>query len=89
MMDHRMIQEHLGLAEEHVAESEEVVAKQLDAEFAASRTLRHLLIVVEPLYLVALQRLFDHLDRLSEVLVIPDPWAWQNGLAKLRCWGWA
>lgn len=67
---------------------ERTVAGQLDAELAETSTLRHLLIIVEPLYLLALQRVFDHLDRLSQVTAIPNPWAWRDGLAHLHNWGW-
>jgi len=35
---------------------------QLDAEFTAAPNLSRMLIIVEPLYLLALQRAFDHLD---------------------------
>lgn len=68
---------------------EQTVSIQLDAEFTETPSLSHLLIIVEPLYLLALQRLFDHLDRLGTVTLIPDPWAWHDGLAALHQWGWA
>lgn len=68
---------------------EQTVSAQLDAELAETPSLRHLLIIVEPLYLLALQRLFDHLDRLDQIVIIPNPWAWQDGLAQLCRWGWA
>jgi hypothetical protein len=66
-----------------------VVSGQLDTEFLQTPSLSHLLIMVEPLYLLALQRLLDHLDRVTEATIIPDPSAWQHGLTHLRVWGWA
>jgi hypothetical protein len=68
---------------------EQTVAEQLDAELAETPSMRHMLILVEPLYLLALQRLFDHLDRFDQIAIIPDPWGWQDGLTYLRRWGWA
>lgn len=68
---------------------ERLVADQVDAEFAANPTVRRVLVIVEPLYLLALRRLFDHVVGLAEVVVIPDPWAWLDALAHLRRWGWA
>jgi hypothetical protein len=68
---------------------EQTVSRQLDAELAETPSLRHLLIIVEPLYLLALKRVFDHLDRLDQIVIIPNPWAWQAGLVYLRRWGWA
>ncbi|MFD5089183.1 DUF6884 domain-containing protein [Amycolatopsis thailandensis] len=68
---------------------EQAVAEQLDAELAETPSMRHMLILVEPLYLLALQRLFDHLDRFDQIAIIPDPWGWQDGLTYLRRWGWA
>ncbi|EHR48394.1 hypothetical protein SacmaDRAFT_0078 [Saccharomonospora marina XMU15] len=68
---------------------ERTVSGQLDAELAETPSLRHLLIVVEPLYLLALQRVFDHLDRFDQIAVIPDPWGWWDGLTYLHQWGWA
>lgn len=68
---------------------ERSVSARLDAEFALASTLRHVLIIVEPLYLLALQRLYHHLDRLTQVVIIPNPWGWQDGLTVLRQWGWA
>lgn len=65
------------------------VHDQLDAELAETPDLTHLLVIVEPLYLLALQRLFDHLDRLTSVTIIPDPWGFHDGMAVLRQWGWA
>jgi hypothetical protein len=65
------------------------VSAQLDAEFTAAPNLSRLLIIVEPLYLLALQRVFDHLDRLDVTSIMPDPWAWTDGLAVLTRWGWA
>jgi hypothetical protein len=68
---------------------EQTVSAQLDAELAETPSLRHMLIMVEPLYLLALQRVFDHLDRFDQIAIIPDPWGWQDGLTYLRRWGWA
>jgi hypothetical protein len=82
--DHR-----LATSVEALRLHERTVSGQLDAELAESPSLRRLLIIVEPLYLLALQRLFDYLDRLNQVVVIPKPWAWQDGLTHLRGWGWA
>lgn len=65
------------------------VSAQLDTELAETPSLRHMLILAESLYLLALQRVFDHLDRLDEIAIIPDPWGWQAGLPHLRRWGWA
>lgn len=66
----------------------QLVGDQLDDELAASPSLSHVLVIVEPLYLRALQRLFEHMARLK-LVCIPDPWAWQDGLLELRHWGWA
>ncbi|PFG50181.1 hypothetical protein ATK36_5390 [Amycolatopsis sulphurea] len=68
---------------------ERTVSAQLDAELAETPSLRHMLILVEPLYLLALQRVFDHLDRVEQIAIIPDPRGWQDGLIHLRRWGWA
>jgi hypothetical protein len=68
---------------------ERTVAAQLDSELAEAPSLRHLLILVEPLYLLALQRVFDHLDRFDQIAIIPDPWGWPDGLTYLHQWGWA
>jgi len=65
------------------------VSACLDAEFDTAPTPRHVLIIVEPLYLLALQRLHDHLDQLTQIVIIPNPKAWAEGLAVLRQWGWA
>lgn len=79
----------LETAAEAVGLHERTVSARLDAEFDTAPTLRHVLIIVEPLYLLALQRLYDHLDRLAQIVIIPDPRAWQDGLTVLRQWGWA
>lgn len=68
---------------------ERTVSAQLDAELAETPSLRHMLILVEPLYLLALQRVFDHLDRFDQIAIIPDPWGWRDGLTYLQQWGWA
>lgn len=68
---------------------EQTVSGQLDAELADTPALRRLLIIVEPLYLLALQHVFGHLDRLERMVIVPNPWAWQDGLEHLRRWGWA
>ncbi|MEV6905954.1 DUF6884 domain-containing protein [Amycolatopsis sp. NPDC051071] len=65
------------------------VAAQLDAELADAPSLRHVLILVEPLYLHALQRVFDHPARFGQITIIPDPGAWHDALPHLRDWGWA
>lgn len=68
---------------------EVTVSAQLDAELAETPSLRRMLILVEPLYLLALQRVFDHLDRFDQIAIIPDPWGWRDGLTHLQQWGWA
>ncbi|PXY16646.1 DUF6884 domain-containing protein [Prauserella flavalba] len=68
---------------------EQTVSGQLEAELADTRALRHLLIIVEPLYLLALQHVFDRPDRLEHLAVVTTPWGWQDGLEHLRRWGWA
>jgi hypothetical protein len=68
---------------------ERTVSGQLDAELAQAPALRQLLIIVEPVYLLALQRVFDHLNRLEHIAIISNPWAWQDGLEHLQRWGWA
>ncbi|MFD5089830.1 DUF6884 domain-containing protein [Amycolatopsis thailandensis] len=68
---------------------EQTVAAQLDAELAETPSPRHVLILVEPLYLHALQRVFDHTARFRQITIIPDPSAWHDGLPHLRDWGWA
>lgn len=68
---------------------EQTVSAQLDAELAETPALRQLLIIVEPLYLLALQRVFDRLGRVEHMAIISNPWAWADGLEHLRRWGWA
>jgi hypothetical protein len=68
---------------------EQTVSGQLDAELADTPTLRHLLIIVEPLYLLALQHVFDRPDRLEHLAIVTSPWAWPDGVEHLRRWGWA
>ena len=68
---------------------EQTVSGQLEAELAETRALRHLLIIVEPLYLLALQHVFDRSDRLEHLAIVTNPWGWQDGLEHLRRWGWA
>jgi hypothetical protein len=68
---------------------EQVVASQLDAEVDDASGVRRVLIIVEPLYLLALQRIFDHLGQFTEVSILPNPSAWADGLAVLERWGWA
>jgi hypothetical protein len=82
--DHRLMNRT-----EAVRLHERTVSAQLDAELAETPSLRHMLIMVEPLYLLALQRVFDHLDRFDQIAIIPDPWGWQDGLTYLRRWRWA
>jgi hypothetical protein len=79
----------LETAAEAIRLHEQTVRAHLDAEFAMAPALRQVLIIVEPLYLLALQRLYDHLNRLAQVVIIPNPGAWQDGLTVLRQWGWA
>jgi hypothetical protein len=79
----------LETAADAVRLHERNVRARLDAEFTATPALQHLLIIVEPLYLLALQRLYDYLDRLAQIVIIPNPRAWQDGLTVLRQWGWA
>jgi hypothetical protein len=66
-----------------------MVAAQVDAEFAAAPELCQLLIIVDPLYLLALRRVFDHPHRLDVLSIVPRPDAWTDGLAVLTQWGWA
>ena len=68
---------------------EQTVAGQLDAELADTPALRYLLLIVEPLYLLALQHVFDRPDQLKHLAIVTSPWAWQDGLEHLRHWGWA
>lgn len=68
---------------------EQLVCGQLDAELADTPALRYLLLIVEPLYLLALQHVFDRPDRLKHIAIVTSPWAWQDGLEHLRRWGWA
>lgn len=68
---------------------EQTVSGQLDAELAYTPALRHLLIIVEPLYLLALQHVFDRPDRLEHLAIVTSPWAWPDGVEHLRRWGWA
>jgi hypothetical protein len=67
------------------------VSAQLDAEFADAPELRHLLILVTPLYFLALARVVDHIERLDSVngSMVPSPWSWVDGLSGLTKWGWA
>lgn len=66
------------------------VSRQLELEFRETPALRHLIIAVEPRYLVALLGLYSYLDRLRHVSITPNPRAWQDGLRpELRRWGWA
>ncbi|MFI7122629.1 DUF6884 domain-containing protein [Amycolatopsis sp. NPDC049868] len=68
---------------------ERTVAAQLDTELADAPSLRHVLILVEPLYLHALQRVFDHPAQFRQITIIPDPRAWRAAVPHLRDWGWA
>jgi Family of unknown function (DUF6884) len=68
------------------------VSAQLDAEFADAPELRHLLILVTPLYFLALERVVDHIERLDSVngSMVPGPWSWlTDGRRVLTKWGWA
>lgn len=64
-----------------------VVSAQLDLELRRSLELSHVLVIAEPLYLVALHRFVAHLDRLT-VRWISDPRGWESGSAVLDSWGW-
>jgi hypothetical protein len=66
------------------------VRGQLDAELASSPALAHVLILVEdPLYLIPLERLFDHLNRLKLILICtPKAKNWQSAFLVLQWWGW-
>ncbi|ASO21573.1 hypothetical protein FHR81_003217 [Actinoalloteichus hoggarensis] len=63
------------------------VGPQLDTELAADSPITDILTIVEPLYLVALTRLFDHLDRIR-LTCLPDPRGWAAAEAVLDDWGW-
>ncbi|MGH3908490.1 MAG: DUF6884 domain-containing protein [Pseudonocardiaceae bacterium] len=63
-----------------------VVSSQVDQEVRNSPELAQVLIIAEPLYLVALQRL-SHIDRL-QLHWIPDPRGWEAGSVVLDGWGW-
>lgn len=63
------------------------VAPQLDDELAASPHLAEVLVIVEPLYFVALGSLLE-LDPSPRVRWIPDPWGWTQAAAVLDDWGW-
>lgn len=64
-----------------------VVSTQVNQELRHSPELARVLIIAEPIYLVALQRLFAYLDRLW-LHWIPDPRGWEAGSAVLDGWGW-
>ena len=51
------------------------------------QALRHVLVVLEPLYLTAAECLFDHVPPLSLTL-LPDPADWAGTSAALSGWGW-
>ena len=68
---------------------EQTVSGQLEAELADTPALRHVLLIVEPLYLLALQHVFDRPDRLEYLAIVTSPWAWPDGVEQLRHWGWA
>ena len=49
--------------------------------------LRHVLVVLEPLYLTAAECLFDHAPPLTLTL-LPNPVDWTGTRAVLSGWGW-
>ncbi|MFS8104087.1 permease [Lentzea alba] len=49
--------------------------------------LRHVLVVMEPLYLTAAECLFDHAPPLT-LTVLPNPLDWTGTSAVLSGWGW-
>ena len=49
--------------------------------------LRQVLVVLEPLYLIAAACLFDHVDAVGLTL-LPDPGDWPGASAVLSRWGW-
>ncbi|MBW4717383.1 DUF6884 domain-containing protein [Saccharothrix obliqua] len=62
------------------------VSERLTTELR-DQALRHVLVVLEPLYLTAAECLFDHAPPLSLTL-LPDPVDWAGTSAVLSGWGW-
>ncbi|MEV6712675.1 DUF6884 domain-containing protein [Lentzea sp. NPDC051208] len=62
------------------------VAERLTTDLRAEG-LRHVLVVLEPLYLAAAECLFDHAPPLTLTL-LPNPLDWTGTSAVLSGWGW-
>ncbi|MGW5054795.1 DUF6884 domain-containing protein [Actinokineospora sp. NPDC004072] len=62
------------------------VSERLTADLRAE-ALRHVLVVLEPLYLAAVTCLFDHAPPLT-VTLLPNPVDWTGTSAVLSGWGW-
>lgn len=62
------------------------VAARLTMDLRAEG-LRHLLVVLEPLYQIAVECMFDHVPPLKATL-LPDPIDWPGTSAVLSGWGW-
>ena len=71
-----------GQAQALQARVSECLTTDLRAE-----ALRHVLVVLEPLYLTAATCLFDHAPPLS-LTVLPNPSDWTGTSAVLSGWGW-
>ncbi|WNV90234.1 hypothetical protein RM788_18665 [Umezawaea sp. Da 62-37] len=62
------------------------VAKRLTVDLRAG-ALRHVLVVLEPLYVTAAECLFDYAPPLALTL-LPNPGDWSGANAVLTRWGW-
>ncbi|MEV0675864.1 DUF6884 domain-containing protein [Actinosynnema sp. NPDC050436] len=62
------------------------VSARLTTDLRAE-ALRHVLVVLKPLYLAAAECLFDHAPPLT-LTVLPDPVDWAGTSAVLSGWGW-
>ncbi|GAA1291532.1 DUF6884 domain-containing protein [Saccharothrix xinjiangensis] len=62
------------------------VAERLTTDLR-TEALRHVLVVLEPLYQTAAERLFDHAPPLTLTL-LPNPVDWSGTSAVLSGWGW-
>lgn len=62
------------------------VSERLTTDLRAE-ALRHVLVVLEPLYLTAAECLFDHAPPLTLTL-LPNPLDWAGTSAVLSGWGW-
>ncbi|MFC4005575.1 DUF6884 domain-containing protein [Prauserella oleivorans] len=51
------------------------------------KALRQVLVVLEPLYVIAAECLFDHVPPL-ELTLLPEPTDWLSASAVLSRWGW-